>query len=225
MQPTLFGSNIVRLLQAQGKRQKDLASFCEVSGATVSDWISGKTKQVEGRHLLATATFFQVDANDLWHSEIDASPHQVREGDTPDVGWPTKVVLKSVPVHGVIQSTTEVLLSPKEGSANTLVEKNAMYSTNIKDAYALRIAGDTYRPRFKPGESIICSGSKGIEPGQEVFVKLRSGRALVRVFDWRRAGMVQLSCVNERGSPQTFDDSDIEILHRIIGAVQSDMHY
>jgi len=222
MRPTLFGSNVERLLSASNRKQKDLASFCEVSGATVSDWISGKTKEVEGRHLVRAAAFFEVDAGDLLNSEIN--PHETREQVVDYAPGPIRVNLNTVPVTGVIQSETTNEIDSQEGAGARVPASRAVFATNHLDAYALLILSDDLRPRFKPGESIVCSPNKSFEAGHEVVVKLRSGRRLVRVFDWRRNGLIQLSSVNELGARQTFVDDEVEIIHRIIGSVQADMH-
>ena len=42
-------------------KQKDLAASCGVKPSSVSDWLSGKTKNMEGSHLLAAARFLKVN--------------------------------------------------------------------------------------------------------------------------------------------------------------------
>jgi len=41
-------------------RGKDLAAYCGCSGASVSDWRSGKTKSIEGQNLVRAADFLRV---------------------------------------------------------------------------------------------------------------------------------------------------------------------
>lgn len=100
------------------------------------------------------------------------------------------------------------------------------YPTKDKNAYALRVKGDSMRPRIKPGEFVLIEPNTRCDPGHEVMVQTKNGRCMVKVLDFRRNGVVQLSSVNETDfKPFTLDESEIEKIHRMAAIIPSDLYY
>ena len=99
------------------------------------------------------------------------------------------------------------------------------YPTLDANAYALRVKGDSMRPRIKPGEFVLIEPNASVSPGDEVLVQTKDGRSMVKVLDFRRGGMVQLSSVNEDHKPITFDESEIEKIHRCSGIIPASLYY
>ena len=55
-----LGDRIAERLKIIGKRPADLARATGSSRASVSDWMSGKTKEIKGHRLIKAAQFLQV---------------------------------------------------------------------------------------------------------------------------------------------------------------------
>jgi phage repressor protein C with HTH and peptisase S24 domain len=212
--PTHFGSNVRHLLAVTNVQAARLAKAVGVSPATVSDWMSGKSRSVDGTNLVKVADFFRLRPEDLLQNDLS---HIAREDLATYAMTPVGAQLTQVPVIASVEDTTEP-------GMHSEVDGQVIFPTADQRAYSLRVLGDSMRPRFKPGEFVIASPSASIEPGHEVIVKTSDGRTLVKVFDWRRAGLVQLSSVNESHPPMTLQAEALTMMHRIIGLVQADMY-
>ena len=216
---TLLAKNIRHLLAKTGTRPVKLARAAGVSPSTVSDWLSGTTKTMEGDNLIKVANFFGVMPADL--IEMDLAADGVAEP-APRYGS-TPMRFERVPVAGAARLGDDGFYDTMQddlGGGGGFV----LFPTRDRNAYALRIQGDSMRPRFKPGEYVVIDTTRAAEPGQEVVVKTIDGRMMVKVFDWRRLGLVQLSNVNEAHRPITLDESSIILMHRVVGLVQADLH-
>jgi phage repressor protein C with HTH and peptisase S24 domain len=99
------------------------------------------------------------------------------------------------------------------------------YPTSDPNAYALRVKGDSMRPRIKPGEFVLIEPNTAPQPGEEVLVRTRDGRVMVKVLDFQRNGVVQLSSVNEEHRPMTLEATEIERLHYVAAIVKAAMYY
>lgn len=49
------------LTEQPGKTQIGLAKACGISAASVSDWVTGKTKSIQGENLIPASTYLNVD--------------------------------------------------------------------------------------------------------------------------------------------------------------------
>lgn len=99
------------------------------------------------------------------------------------------------------------------------------YPTKDPNAYALRVKGDSMRPRIKPGEFVLIEPNRPVSPGDEVMVQTLDGRCMVKVLDFRRDGMVQLSSVNEDHRPITLDESSVVKMHHVGGIIKASLYY
>lgn len=91
------------------------------------------------------------------------------------------------------------------------------WPTQDPNAYAIRCRGDSMRPRLKHGEFVIIE--PGTEPiaGDEVLVKARDGRVMVKELVAIRDGMVRLLSVNETHGAISLALADIEVMHFVGG--------
>lgn len=217
---TMFGSNIKHLLSITGVRNNKLADAAGVSNGTVGDWLSGKSQGIDGDNLIKVANFFAVRPEQLMHVDLT---QLVREDLAHYSVAPLASLMQRVPVAGTAKLG-------EDGFYDTLQDDfgggdgHVVFPTRDRDAYALRVEGDSMRPRFKPGEYVVVEPSRAPEPGHEVVVKTTDGRTMVKVFDWRRGGRVQLGSVNEMHPPISFSESAIEKMHRVVGVVQADLY-
>lgn len=95
------------------------------------------------------------------------------------------------------------------------------YYTTDPNCYALRVKGDSMRPRIKPGEFVIVEPNTSTAPGDEVLVKVRDGRRMVKILHSRRNGLVELYSVNDLHRPMTLEEADIEAIHYVADIVKA----
>jgi phage repressor protein C with HTH and peptisase S24 domain len=91
------------------------------------------------------------------------------------------------------------------------------YYSDDPNCYALRVKGDSMRPRIKPGEFVVVEPNAATAPGDEVLVKVRDGRRMVKILHSRRNGQLELYSVNDLHRPLTLDEEQVEAVHRVLG--------
>lgn len=87
-----------------------------------------------------------------------------------------------------------------------------------KAAYAIRVRGDSMRPRIRSGEYVIAEPSFEAQSGQDVVVRLKDGKAMVKELLFIADDEVRLGSVNDDVPPITVARDQIESIHRI-GAI------
>jgi phage repressor protein C with HTH and peptisase S24 domain len=98
------------------------------------------------------------------------------------------------------------------------------YPAKRSNAYALRVQGDSMRPRIKPGEFVIVEPDLPCNPGDEVIVKTKSGKAMVKVLHSRRGGFIELLSLNDDHKPMTVNVEDIEFVHHVTGIAKEPLY-
>lgn len=77
------------------------------------------------------------------------------------------------------------------------------------NAYAARIRGDGFFPRYRAGEFLILSKSAERVQGADILVQVEGGPLLLMQFNWAREDEMQLLPLNGSGSPLTLPMADI----------------
>ena len=85
-------------------------------------------------------------------------------------------------------------------------------------AYALRVRGDSMRPRIKSGEHIVVEPSIEALPGDDVVVKFTDDTAVVKELLWIRDDEVCLGSINNGVAPITRSLREVMTIHRV-GAI------
>lgn len=96
-----------------------------------------------------------------------------------------------------------------------------LFSTQDENAYALRCIGDSMTPRIKHGEFVIVEPNRPYLPGDEVVVKDKNGRVMVKVYKYSRDGMSYFESINQVYSSFGILDSEIEKIHYVAGIAKS----
>ena len=89
------------------------------------------------------------------------------------------------------------------------------------NAYALRCKGDSMKPRIKHGEFVVIEPNHPVSPGDEVLVKARDGRVMVKQFAYQRDGMIYLESVNEAHPRISIPLEDLDAFHYVAGIAKS----
>lgn len=132
---------------------------------------------------------------------------------------PTLGEFSAVPVVGIAQlgdnghwSELEYPVGHGDGHIN--------YPTHDRNAYALRCRGDSMKPRIRDGEFVVVEPNSEAIPGDEILLKTKDGRVMVKTFLYRRDGKVHVMSVNEAHPPQAFDLVDIDKIHPVAAIVK-----
>ncbi|CAK7050024.1 LexA repressor [Saezia sanguinis] len=98
------------------------------------------------------------------------------------------------------------------------------WATSDPNAYALRCKGDSMKPRIRHGEFVIVEPNHDYHPGDEVVVRDKRDRVMVKQLNYIRDGMVYLQSVNEAFGQIGIPQEDIEIMHYVAGIAKSALH-
>jgi phage repressor protein C with HTH and peptisase S24 domain len=95
------------------------------------------------------------------------------------------------------------------------------YPSKDPSAYALRCKGDSMKPRIKQGEYVVIEPNHAPVNGDEVLVKCKRGRVMVKELLYIRDNIVHLGSVNEVHGKISIDQSDIETIHFVAAIVKN----
>ena len=97
------------------------------------------------------------------------------------------------------------------------------FPTKSSSAYALRCRGDSMKPRIKDGEFVIVDPEVTPSPGDEVLVKSKDGRVMVKELLYVRDDAVHLLSVNEAHGKMSIPLPDVERLHYVAAIAKRSM--
>ncbi len=207
-------TSVHRLRRALSDKQvspTELASVAAVGVETAAHWLGGIGPDISMVQAVAIQNTYGV--NSVWLLKGKGEPGvAVRYADAfdpiTDLKW------RGAPVVGFAQLGDNghfVDIEYPVGYGDGFVAS----PTEDKDAYALRCVGDSMRPRIKDREFVVVEPNHVIEPGDEVLVKSKDGRVMVKEFLYERAGRVHLISVNESHAPIAIDKDNIEKMHYV----------
>ncbi|HFD7185142.1 TPA: helix-turn-helix transcriptional regulator [Yersinia enterocolitica] len=136
---------------------------------------------------------------------------------TPDeIEFVGKMRLGSVPVVGEAILGVDGMIDMVEIRAGWL----QIYSSD-KDAYGLKVKGDSMHPRIQSGEFVVIEPNTHIHSGDEVFVRTLDGHNMIKVMTKTRDGSYQFSSINNEHKPITLDPSEVEKMHFVSAIVKA----
>ena len=97
------------------------------------------------------------------------------------------------------------------------------FPTKSSSTYALRCRGDSMKPRIKDGEFVIVDPEVTPSPGDEVLVKSKDGRVMVKELLYVRDDAVHLLSVNEAHGKMSIPLPDVECLHYVAAIIKRSM--
>ncbi|CAK7037688.1 MULTISPECIES: S24 family peptidase [unclassified Providencia] len=109
-----------------------------------------------------------------------------------------------------------------DGAVDMMEEHNGwlkIYSDD-KDAYGLKVKGDSMWPRIQSGEYVVVEPNTSVRSGDEVFVRTVDGHNMIKVFNKTRDGDYQFTSINNAHKPITLDPSQVDKMHYVAAIVK-----
>lgn len=97
------------------------------------------------------------------------------------------------------------------------------FPSKDKDAYGVRCKGDSMMPRIKDGEFVIVEPNRTVSNGDEVLVKAKDGRVMVKIYLYAAQGRTHLMSVNTSHADFSIDTDQIERMHYVAAIVKPSM--
>lgn len=97
------------------------------------------------------------------------------------------------------------------------------FAAKTSNAYALRCKGDSMKPRIKDGEFVIIEPDHPPIPGDEVLVRAKDGRVMVKELLYVRDDTLHLLSINESHGKLAIPIADIEVIHFVCAIAKRSM--
>lgn len=148
----------------------DLARAVGVKPPSVSDWLSGKSKTMEGENLLKTSKFLDVSAS--WLATGNGSPKDKKQKNdielTNDIH--KKLNLNKIPVFDYEQAS--LWNATRDSEALPLYYTYTDYmGTRPEAVFGITVQGKSMEPEFAEGDSLIVDASLTPKPGSFVIAQ------------------------------------------------------
>lgn len=212
----LVGQNIKRLRKARGWTLEEL------SAAMGTGIDTGSLSRLErGSQGYSTVTL-EMAARALGVRPATLLEEPEGSYDVPKF-LPAERGIQRVPVVGIAQLGDDGYWHEHEypvGHGDGFVR----YFSEDPNCYAVRVKGDSMRPRIKPGEFVIVEPNTTPAAGDEVLVKVRDGRRMVKILHSRRGGQIELYSVNDAHRPLTLEEAEVEALHYVAGVAKAALY-
>ena len=211
--------NLRTLIEESGTAA-GLAEKAQTSAAYISQILSPKTKAFVGDALarkLENAMQRPHGWMDTLHYEGGHARAQGPKQPLGEYGQETNLSTErvvDVPVIATIECRPDGSLEePKSGAG----EGSGFIQFLAKDphTYALRMRGDSMRPRIKSGEFIVIEPNVKPHPGDDVVVQHSDGRRMVKELLYIRGDEITLGPVNNGFRPITLSLSEVETVHSV----------
>jgi phage repressor protein C with HTH and peptisase S24 domain len=198
--------------------QEELAKLANVSQSAIHKLCSGKAKQ--SRKLLEIAAALKVQPQWLATGDFPKYLGMDESGyENIHVGLRVPVISKKpnrVPVVGTAQLGDDgywAEIDAPVGDGDGFVK----FESSDANAYAVRCRGASMMPRIRDGEFVILEPNRNPIPGDDVLVRHRDGRVMVKRFLYERDGMIHLLSINEAYPPHAFPLQEVELFHPVGG--------
>lgn len=128
-----------------------------------------------------------------------------------------------VPIRGYTQLGPDAIWEEVDYPAG-LGDGYILWPSRDQDVYALKCVGESMRPRIRHGEYVIIEPNHSIQNGDEVLVVTTDKRVMVKIFAYKRDGLIQLQSINSTEF-EAFNlyEEQIEKMHYVAGIAKGSL--
>lgn len=191
-----------RLKEQPGKSQSGLARALDLDPAAITRMLQG-ARQIKASEIPKINAYFEVGA-------LQDTLAPVRAFRAPDM----------IPVYGTAEGGADGM-AEWNGEVIELVPRPP-FLTDVKDAYALYVIGESMVPRYNPGELIYVHPRRPVSPGGYGVFQIRvdgqtTPRALIKQLSRRTTHTIVLTQFNPKKELE-IKASTLIAMHRIVGS-------
>jgi phage repressor protein C with HTH and peptisase S24 domain len=204
---TGLSERIQLILEETKAEATALAKAAGVTKGTVGQWLSGQIKSMKLEYAAGIQDAFGYNA--VW---LVMGKGQKRVAVAQDDYRPEPInqaKYRKIPVVAMAQLGDNGLFCDLEypvGHGDGYLH----FISNDPDAYGLKCTGDSMEPRIKDGEFVVIAPNHPVQNGDEVLVKSKDGRVMVKMLGFTRDGYTTLLSVNQTHKPIKIPAGDIE---------------
>ncbi len=206
--------NLQHLIDKHGTNPTALAAATGVPQPTIHRILTGESKDPRSATVQPLADYFNVTVEFLRTADAETfdlplSPELEELANAPPLR-----PFRNVRVVGTVEGGPEGYLEAMPNGDGAIE-----YPAKHKDAYALRVRGESMRPRIKSGEFIVVEPHIAPSPGDDVVVVCADGRKMVKELMYIRDDEVTLGSINDGFKPISLLLKDIEAMHYVAAIV------
>jgi len=198
-----------------GLSQARLAKLADLTQPTLSSLENGESKGSSRTAQIAAV----LGVNALWLAQGEG-PKYLKKASTAvkselETLGRTLSPSQTVKVVGEIMGGSEGYLEESLTSDNLYI----LAHTRDLQAYAVRVRGDSMRPRYRPGEYLLIEPSYESRPGEDVAICLKDGRKMLKELIIMHPTEIEVLSVSD-GQRLTISRKEINSIHRVAGHYQ-----
>lgn len=211
-----FGERLAFYREKAGLSRQQLADKLQISRAAIALLENGDSKSMAPDNLLRAAEILAVDPMVLQFGEDGARREYGKRAAGSGIGVSEPAAnrarqTRDVPIIGFAIATPDLDgFFDDQSYPVGHGEGYIAWPTRDPNAYALRVKGDSMQPRIRPGELIIVEPNVQVNPGDDVVVRTRAGRKMVKQLLMKRAGEITLGSINQEHRQTTISLEEVE---------------
>lgn len=94
------------------------------------------------------------------------------------------------------------------------------FPANGENVFALEVTGDSMKPLYRHGDTIIVARDAPVRRGDRVVVKTRDGEVMAKILQRKTARQLELASLNPDHPARNLPLADVEWMARILWASQ-----
>lgn len=158
----------------------DLARAVGVKPPSVSDWLSGKSKTMEGENLLKASKFLGVNPNWLASGAGQIINKNSKDQDSSNISF-NDLNLHKIPILDYVQAGLW-----HEVAYDGIIPHSYTYTdylgSNSDSVFSVIVKGESMEPDFREGDMLIVDGSISPKPGCFVIAQNGSHEATFKKY-------------------------------------------
>ncbi|WP_233440458.1 S24 family peptidase [Modicisalibacter coralii] len=132
-------------------------------------------------------------------------------------GEPFAIGMGRVPVKGIAQLGPEGYFEALDYPVE-MGDGYIMIQSSDKDAYGLRVVGNSMKPRIKHNEYVIVEPNHDYVAGDEVLICTADGQCMIKTYIWLRDGQYRFDSINDDFEPLYLFEDQVDRIH-YVGAI------
>lgn len=209
--------NVELLMEEQGVTRKQLAADLGKEAGQVNHWWMDPER--DGYRGIGKKVARQIEERygkpRGWLDDLHRAPNIAGE-----VEGKYELDMRRVPVIGfAIATPTEDGYFDDMGFPPGAGMDYFPWPTKDRGAYALRVRGDSMQPRIRPGQIIIVEPNTPVSALDDVVVRTKDGRKMVKQLLSRRSTEVTLGSINQAHPQRTISLEEVESIHFVAAIV------
>ena len=198
-----------------GLSQETIADELNIGQSAVASMLNG-VNALNTSNAAAFAKILQVPVSEFSPSIAEEIAIMAESLKSDEFEYAGKPRIGAVPVVGEAILGVDGMIDMVEIRAGWL----QIYSAD-KDAYGLKVKGDSMHPRIQSGEFVVIEPNTHVHSGDEVFVRTLEGHNMIKVMTKTRDGSYQFSSINNEHKPITLGPNEVEKIHFVSAIVKA----